>query len=51
MPTTSATSKTHSDRIIIIEDQVLVQKIEASLVDVMRSPRYPVLQLCTAWRA
>jgi hypothetical protein len=50
MPTTSATSKTNADRIIIIEDQVVVQKIDAGLVDATQSPRYPVMQSITAWR-
>jgi hypothetical protein len=50
MPTTSAASKNHSDGIIIIEDQGVVQKIEACLVDLTLSPRYPMLRLRTAWR-
>jgi len=50
MPTTSAARKNHPDRIIIVEEEIIVQKIEARLVDPTLSPRYPVLQLVTAWR-
>jgi len=35
---------------IIIEDQVIVQKIEASLVDVTLSSDYPMSQTRKIWR-
>jgi len=42
--------KIHPDRMIIIEDQVIVQKIEASLVDVTLSSDYPMSQTRKIWR-
>jgi hypothetical protein len=42
--------KNHPDRMIIIEDQAIVQKIEAYTVDATLSSDYAMLQLLTAWR-